>query len=121
MGTDIHIWVEIKERNGWELRLDPDQSYGVRDYGVFGILAGVRDDGPPIALPRGIPRDSFLALNDIEGDYHSWSWLKLSEILQHDDWPLRGSEKFLEWCRGLLTLPFYNDAERIRLVFGFDS
>ncbi len=57
-----------------------------RNYGLFGLLAGVRGYGiKPIASPRGFPDD---ASKSITEEYNSWgseahiaSWLTLAELM----------------------------------------
>jgi hypothetical protein len=58
MGCDIHMYPEYRRRgsdwwDGFTGRWHPG-----RDYALFGFLAGVRDDGPPVARPRGFPTDA---------------------------------------------------------------
>jgi hypothetical protein len=55
MGCDIHLFAEHRHPNseswwGFGGRMNPG-----RDYGLFGTLAGVREDGPPVSEPRGFP------------------------------------------------------------------
>jgi len=100
MGCDIHMWVERLESDGlWHLVPDAKVFKG-RNYRLFGWLAGVRGDGPPIAEPRGWPSDMSSELRaflgpDHEGpDYqvadkrlgmpgdHTPSYLTIAEIQQ---------------------------------------
>lgn len=61
MGCDIHCYVEYREGpegpegHGW--RGFGDRINPGRDYGMFGFMAGVRGDGPPVTAPRGVPKD----------------------------------------------------------------
>lgn len=55
MGCDIHGHIEVRTPIGtWELFASPDIW---RNYALFGLLAGIRGEGPAIVAPRGIPRD----------------------------------------------------------------
>lgn len=62
MGCDIHGLVEYRRRTGDEYqrrwRTLIRDGYLPRDYYLFGKLAGVRGDGPPVAAPRGFPDDA---------------------------------------------------------------
>lgn len=119
MGCDIHLVAERRRNGKWE-RVHPPkdarnpwlvqqaekspesfyatwaerQWYNDRNYGVFAILAGVRnyEDAAPIAQPRGIPddlSDEVRALitddrdegcDDLDLGDHSQSWLTLAEL-----------------------------------------
>jgi len=112
MGCDIHFHVEIQSENGvwlsadkWEYKDDyinvvySDQFYNGRNYGLFSILAGVRNgtgfagcdtgDGfEPIDSPRGLPDNlSFevkVRADQWGHDGHSHSHLTLKEIKDFD-------------------------------------
>jgi hypothetical protein len=93
MGCDIHMYVEYRQtfasqRAQWE-RYRPGQefvedrpapwfSFGSRinpgrDYGLFGLLAGVRA-GSALIEPRGVPEDmSWVASSDY------WCWIDYGE------------------------------------------
>jgi hypothetical protein len=57
--------------------------YRDRNYTVFSVLAGVRNDGyvKPIATPRGLPDG---IADDGEYGDHSFSWLTLAELRAYD-------------------------------------
>jgi hypothetical protein len=95
MGCTIIGVVERRVNGAWE-RYDYEFP-GDRNYDVFAILADVRNglgfaavktsDGfEPISLPRGLPVDGTMGLeNDPDRDlFHSGSWLTLREILEYD-------------------------------------
>ncbi len=113
MGCDIHLYVERRENNKWlscdtwrqaDEEASPDVPYGQefyrsRNYGLFSILANVRNgrgfagcdtgDGyNPISLPRGLPGDVSPVVKAVSnqwgGDGHSHSWLTVSEIMAYD-------------------------------------
>lgn len=107
MGADIHCWVEARRGGVWaEARPEfplsdfekefyaSDPGYrrhiwDTRDYGLFGVLAGVRNYSavPPIAEPRGWPDDLSPALKaelEDQDDLHSRSYYTLKELLDFD-------------------------------------
>lgn len=53
MGCDIHVFVEYRGPDGWRY---VGQYHPGRDYTMFGLLAGVRDESvSPVVEPRGFP------------------------------------------------------------------
>lgn len=120
MGCDIHFYVEKRNGQGvWEsadewiaanpVFQDDDEPafhieygkhwYSNRNYGLFAILADVRngvgfagcDTGDrlhPIAELRGLPdglSENIQIVSDYDGeDGHSHSWLTLNELLEYD-------------------------------------
>lgn len=97
MGCDIHFYVERKVNGIWEQQFDPDvKNHGlhskgkywthVRNYMLFGLLAGVRNhEVTPISVPRGVPEDLSESLK-VEwenwiGDGHTPSYFLLKELL----------------------------------------
>lgn len=114
MGCDIISWVEVYDSrtNRWTTALSAfpadsfekenllgdffSEPFRRRDYDLFGFLSGVRNYAccEPISKPRGLPIDCDQAggclANDIEDlqdnllDFHSHSWLLLSELLSFD-------------------------------------
>ena len=61
------------------------QWYELRDYSVFGILAGVRDRGmTPICESRGMPDNASARLRVSHSWDHTPSWYGLEEILGFD-------------------------------------
>lgn len=102
MGTDIHIYAEVRKNGKWERTLAPVPDD--RDYWSFALLAGVRnghgfagcdlgDPVNPISEPRGIPYDTTIRSTDTlewgDPNYcwlgdHSFSWCLLSEIFAID-------------------------------------
>lgn len=103
--------------------------YDDRNYTVFSVLANVRNDGyvKPIAEPRGLPEGLAEELpedpNDEDKDLmplgdHSFSWMTLRELAEHDwkqpredegfvdadkfkAWEAAGGGKPTEWCRSV--------------------
>jgi hypothetical protein len=115
MGCDIHFYVEKKENGKWisadEWEKDTEcgepylhvaygkEFYDDRNYGLFAILAGVRnnygfagcdlgDKFNPISQPKGLPDDvceEVKQASDYDGvDGHSHSWFTVQEILDFD-------------------------------------
>ncbi len=87
MGCDIHLHIEVKAHGKWEHYTHPRIP---RNYTLFGKMAGVRGDEPPISPPKGLPVDCNAATKldyDIEGpDAHSASWLSSSEVCELKTW-----------------------------------
>lgn len=97
MGTDIHMHVEYKDRDGkWEcgdyFRLKNDRYWvveflGDRNYDLFAVLANVRNYGNTeyIDDPRGLPDDASELVREFyenwEDDAHSCSFLTLRELI----------------------------------------
>jgi len=75
--------VETQNSNGQDFL-----PYHDRNYTVFSVLAGVRNDGyvKPISEPRGLPDDATHSKVEPEYEYgdHSFSWLTLAELLSYD-------------------------------------
>lgn len=119
MSTDITDLVEVRRDGRWQFASDPFPSddpgrgatwpaFGdVRDYGLFGFLADVRNYSmvPTIAEPRGLPDDVSEEIrqewdddSDIGGN--NASWLSLTELLAFDY-----DQEFEERSDGHGTLP----------------
>lgn len=114
MGCDIHCYAEVKTNNKWKkvgsIFKNPwyiwykdnnkevpknekeftDSPYDGRNYNLFSILAGVRNDYNilPISNPKGLPND---ISNEVRGKYsvweddgHSASWLTTKELKEYD-------------------------------------
>jgi hypothetical protein len=98
--TEEQIQAIVDDPQEWDSRehiprdLDPG-----RNYGLFAILAGVRngcgtagakigEPTTPISEPRGIPEDASPAYREIAeqwgSDGHSHSWLTLAELQRYD-------------------------------------
>ncbi len=72
MGCDIHCYIEYKPAGS-----DHWSDFGGcinpgRNYELFGKLAGVRREGPPIVEPRGLPEDASCAAS-------SDAWIYVTE------------------------------------------
>ncbi|MGG6283740.1 hypothetical protein ACQ4M3_19335 [Leptolyngbya sp. AN03gr2] len=83
MGCDIHCFAEIKVNDQWHYYGELDI---VRNYDLFGAMAGVRHSGTEIFSVRGLPKDlSFvtsLHWKDWEGEGHTPSWINSAEIAE---------------------------------------
>ena len=94
MGCDIHLSIEY--RYNYENHIEgkaisdwmcwAEDVAGVRDYGMFGYLAGVRtlqDEYHTVVKPRGVPKNIGFRIKDkideIGSDGHSHSWLTPKE------------------------------------------
>jgi len=110
MGTDIHIFAERKQRDGtWELFDEPESQeypqlngghsriprsiYDGRNYGLFAILANVRNGlrseelFKTIDELRGVPDDLSPLAKTYYGDgagWHNATWYYLEEIQDYD-------------------------------------
>ena len=141
MGCDIHMNIEVKTENGWELYSKPDVE---RNYRFFAKLANVRNefgDIEPISAPRGIPSDaSYLVRKSYEkwgSDAHSASYITCEEIYILQNWltvegvrhPLYLEDEILHtFCEGnsFYGIKRYPDERPdwifdCRFVFWFDS
>ncbi len=112
MGTDIHMFAEVRKNNKWYPEWTSKFNRGEerrgyyrheifphRSYDTFAILAGVRNgvgfagcytgEGfNPISAPRGLPEDVspyVKHMSDFWGeDGHNHSWLTLAELTSFD-------------------------------------
>lgn len=128
MGCDIHAVFQKKTPEGCvDVRSMWPQD---RSYRLFGWLAEVRGDGPPIVERRGLPDDFSLEHGeDHNGEWmgnHSHSWLLASEILEAPLPEIKPSEQV--WGLGKIFHDFLREIRRlqalhgeVRMVFGFDS
>lgn len=152
MGCDIHSRAEIGYDGDWETITDalwpsgwfkhdaPVTPYNVpytvepfrsRNYGLFGLLAGVRNYSglTPLAEPRGVPEDAgdgwkaYVA--KLSGDLHSMSWFTHAELLKArtdlTESPAEyGILEALNQALAPLT-SLHQGGTEIRYVFGFDN
>lgn len=84
MGCDIHGFIEVKIGKNWYVY---DKVGSERDYTLFGILAGVRDERvAPVSELKGVPEDASIVVKaevkSWEGDGHSHTWLSATEMKQ---------------------------------------
>jgi hypothetical protein len=120
MGCDIHFYreIRIKGEKNWNLFEEIEVN---RDYEVFGLLAGVRNNFiEPISEPKGLPESCSKYLKNIfnNGDFHTPSFLDESEVkflklllIENNKGRLL---KKLSWIRP-------GAVEEYRFVFWFDS
>lgn len=121
MGCDIHMHVEIRLDGKWEHWSCPDIP---RNYALFGVLAGVRGDGPCITgEPRGVPADcskvtQWAGKDDFE---HTPSWVSYEEMsLAHH--LVYGNPDLFDLTPELCIGGTYGLPEKdVRFVFGFDN
>jgi len=107
MGTDIRMYAEHRNNGRWQFigemlenECDTDGNYpyypsglyNVRNYSLFAILAGIRNEleepFEPIAPRRGIPPDLSPELSSWFASFHGYetyaSWLTLEELVSFD-------------------------------------
>jgi len=121
MGTDIHLYVEVRRDGKWESAdtWTPDEYsfnemwvdwknkfYNTPNYVLFGVLAGVRgrEDPKPISEPKGLPDDMSEPLAKYAREHfeHTGSWLTLRELMEYD-WTQNVTNQ------GYVALPAYVD------------
>jgi hypothetical protein len=98
MGCDIHGYVEERSGDSWWL-FSGRLSLG-RDYRMFGLLAGVREGGPPIVAPRGFPLDASYGLKD---EFHlhvtesacGWGGCRVTTLKNADAWVKQGLSRYV--------------------------
>lgn len=136
MGTDMHLHVEVRDHDGEPWRVERGVEYEWRNYAVFAVLAGVRDDYEDItaiAQPRGLPDDVTEHTRGclVDHDTHSCSWVTLAELLAYA-WSVRPphcrpDETIADACGRFCSefMPALIRLDRgpddVRIVFGFDS
>ena len=135
MGCDIHMLVELKTAEGWQLvrTIEPVQAGGehglvyplalARNYERFARLANVRGSGPaPKGLPDNVSAAALCAIEENTGWDHSRSWMPIAEaaaiFLETEVQPLS------DWARenpADFYFNVYGNTDRYRLLFGFDN
>jgi hypothetical protein len=98
MGCDIHSYGECGEGDRW-IHVSGPEPFDSFSYPHFAFLADVRNDwqAPPIAAPRGLPKDVSYGVETqfyYSGDrgwprddypgWHSASWLTVAELTAFD-------------------------------------
>ena len=156
MGCDIHMHVEYRTRiNNTTIKWCDGNLYEVnkfyeiypnddepkyrrvyltnesRSYGLFGLLAGVRNrEIKPIASPRGFPDDASKSIteeyNSWGSDAHSASWLTLAELMNaarsHPDLLNDLVAELQEYFNRLFPHPSpLITQNELRIVFWFDN
>ena len=140
MGCDIHIEVEKKVDDRWEIVDPADWGYGpterddwirwdgvyhgkpdpiTRSYATFSFLTGVRGGDYVPAFPdRGWPKDTAVTMEEPHdiGD-HSFTYATLAELLALAWPPQIENHDFREWCEEILTQIGHPDSVRVLLSF----
>jgi hypothetical protein len=138
MGCDIHAFIEYRNKdhdtNEWPWRSFSGEICLGRFYDIFGLMAGVRGERPPLVQPRGMPEDasfiaefqnSFRVSNEFDGvsrEVHP----KTAE-----EWVSRGISHYLNdahtqvsdpdaHTHSWLTLPELKDVLKKRASYGCD-
>lgn len=127
MGCNSHLLIEYR----W---LGPKDSWMAwatdiaerRDYDLYGFLAGVRREGPPVVEPRGWPEDISCGgrefRDDGGSDYHTPTWLTPDEFRAAIEAVTGGVEK--EWQmvdRTLQMLKEFYGNDGVRILIAFDN
>jgi hypothetical protein len=144
MGCDIHFYIEVKTKNGWELYSHPNIK---RKYILFAKLSNVRNyDNIDHFEIKGLPKDiSYIVKKSYEGwrnDAHSANYITGNEIVELEKWLEEykpyGDKGFLlndlefsilnTWFEGNSFAGFYKYPDErpgwvfdIRFVFWFDN
>lgn len=90
MACDIHAFAERKDGAGNWTDIKGYIPFAVRNYRLFGFLAGVRSYAvrEPIAPNRGLPGDISVAVAqqyaEWDDDSHNNSWVSMAELLAVD-------------------------------------
>lgn len=82
MGTDIHMFLEVKSPRSKRWMRHTGEMRAWRSYNVFSKLAGVAGSGPALIAPRGLPADLSPAVRKVitrNPDFHTPTWLTASE------------------------------------------
>lgn len=102
-----------------------DRFYYSRDYGLFGILAGVRwvPEIGPISSPRGFPNDAsektIIEYKSWGRDAHSASYFTLKELLDVDWSKYEYNGEFIKTIEKMSKLD--ENPKNVRCVFWFDN
>ena len=91
MGVDIHVHVESynkeiakwEEEAWWDAKDNKQPVYDGRNYGLFGILAGVCSTSGSLVSPRGLPDDLSDEVKEEWGDGKYWfspTWYDYCEL-----------------------------------------
>lgn len=122
MGTDIHLHVELRVNGTWEHYACPSVQ---RWYALFGVMAGVRGDAPPIAIPKGVPCNmSIITRMSYEHhgrDAHTASWFNEDEIDKLVAWLKEREQIDRDAGRELPPLGYDLEHEILRGTYLFDS
>ncbi len=146
MGCDIHGFIEVKYKGEWYTY--DKIPLGTRNYTLFGLIAGVRDESvTPISQPKGIPKDVTpivkIEIKKIGVDGHSHTWLSKKEMkkvyedldgytrkLQKEDkqeekeaWLVYGIDSFVyQLCAyGSYFLSENKQYKDVRMIIWFDN
>lgn len=133
MGTDIHMFAEIRKADNWEKVGEifkgwnhtpekptfSDEPYDCRHYDLFAILANVRNGSGfagvktgegfnPISDPRGMPDDASSEMVNLwfHAGGHSESYLSLKELLEYDWGQItmkQGYMPYTEWLESKIS------------------
>ena len=143
MGCDIHGFVEVLHKGEWYAY--DKIPLGVRNYALFGLIAGVRnDDVKPVSLPKDIPKDASevvkLEVKHWGVDGHSHTWLSKTEMkkvydymekIMHKEHNKERKELWLEWGMDSIAYQLYSyggyflgenkEYQDVRMIIWFDN
>lgn len=138
MGTDIHMYSEVRDGDAWKpsrpLMADSSQDnviyfmeavYKDRDYSLFDLLSGARgvsDVTPLFPVLEDLPADvsaevaRVYAENDV--NYHSIGMATLSQLRAQD---YSSINEPVSWQQTLDDLAALGDEDDVRVVWWFDN
>ena len=130
MGCDIHVWLQEKPLHGTEWHdVLAEELPCRRDYLLFGVLAGVREEDVPHPDPRGWPYD-LDGRRRWNNDYHTPSWLTLAEFRATRNvyaeqsrlrWGNEGVTPLYALIDALIASQVYAEGYDYRIIFAFDN
>ena len=145
MGCDIHLSIEYRypyemvdgKANMSQWWCWGEDITGVRDYEMFGYLAGVRShpsEIPPIIIPRGIPKDIGHRIKDkidefgTDGHSHTWMTPKeyslactLNQLRDPEETYGAVAKEWIILREVLNTLEKHFGNDNVRLIMFFDN
>ena len=139
MGCDIHLWAEVHKDGKWvhvksyddmpdnydfdspEWKAYTAQDPTTRSYHLFGMLAGVRRDGPNYFGGRGWPDDHDVTTEQEAWscDLHSKTWVTFEELEEAGESTPHMAWTFFKWVDTRLRA--LRDKYPVRVLIAFDN
>ena len=120
MGADIHPFLEVKVCGKW--RFIPLSLQSDRDYELFGMLSGVRGEGPPFArVLKDLEKD---ASEEVRQAWDGGEWGHTPTIVSCEDIEAILHEKSDAYVRGWLQVMedmMKLGVEDVRVILWYDS